>query len=99
MGHHIKGLLAGDKFNGKHSTVIPNAVVAIEAAKACQYVTKISLGIIKPIRPSQQHLKFTKVSGCLKMQVRGINAVQIFWVYTREPDKAIAEIVEKWNTR
>jgi hypothetical protein len=99
MGNHVKGLLAGNKFNGKHSTVIPDAVVAIEAAKACQYVSKIALGIINPVRPSQTHLKFTPVSGGLKMQVRGINAVQIIWVYTTEPDKVIAEVTEKWNTK
>jgi hypothetical protein len=99
MGNHVKGLLAGGKFNGKHSTVIPDAVVAIEAAKACRYVSKIALGIINPVRPSQPHLKFTPVSGGLKMQVRGVNAVQIIWVYTTEPDKVIAEVTEKWNTR
>jgi hypothetical protein len=99
MGNHIKGLLAGEKFNGKHSTVIPDAVIAIEAAKVCQYVSKIALGFIKPIRPSQRHLKFTNTTGCLKMQVRGINAVQIIWVYTTEPDKVIAEITKKWNLR
>jgi hypothetical protein len=99
MGNHVKGLLKGSKFNGKHSTVIPDAVVAIEAAKACQYVSKISLGVISPIRPSKPHLKFTPTNGGLKMQVRGVNAVQIIWVYTTEPDKAIAEITEKWNLR
>lgn len=99
MGNHVKGLLAGGKFNGKHSTVIPDAVVAIEAAKACQYVSKISLGVINPVRPSQRHLKFTPVSGGLKMQIRGIHAVQIIWVYTTEPDKVITEVTEKWNTK
>jgi len=99
MGNHVKGLLAGGKFNGKHSTVIPDAVAAIEAAKACRYVSKISLGIIKPVRPSQPHLKFTPVSGGLKMQVRGVNAVQHIWVYTTEPDKVIAEVTVKWNTK
>jgi hypothetical protein len=97
MGNHVKGLLKGGKFNGKHSTVISDAVAAIEAAKSCQYVSKIALGIINQVRPSQPHLKFTFVSGGLKMQIRGINAVQIIWVYTTEPDKVIVEITEKWN--
>jgi hypothetical protein len=73
-------------------------VIAVEAAKACQHVSKIALGIIKPIRPSQPHLKFTPVSGGLKMQVRGIHSVQIIWVYTNEPEKTIEEITAKWNT-
>jgi hypothetical protein len=99
MGQHTKGLLKGAKFNGKHSTVIPDADVAVKAARDCKHVTKISLGVISPVRPSQQHLKFTPVSGGLKMQVRGIHSVQIFWVYTKEPDKVIAEVTEKWNQR
>ena len=99
MGKHTttKGLLAGGKFNGKHQTVIPDAEAAILAAKACQYVTKIALGIITPARSSQARIKFTPVSGGLKMQVRGSTAVQIIWVYTTEPEKTIAEIMEKWN--
>jgi len=99
MGNHTKGLLKGGKFNGKHSTVIPDAVVAVETAKVCQHVTKIALGIITPIRPSKPHLKFTQVSGGLKMQVRGVHAVQIIWVYTTEPEKTIEEITGKWNER
>ena len=100
MGNHTKGLLAGGKFNGRHSTVIPDAEVAIKAAKSCKYVTKIALGIITPTtKSSQPRLKFTPVSGGLKMQVRGGHAVQIIWVYTTEPEKTIAEITEKWNSR
>lgn len=97
MGKHLRGLLKGSKFSGTHSTVIPDAIGAIEAAKACQHVTKIALGIIKPIRPSQPHIKFTPVNGGLKMQVRGGNAVQLIWVYTTMPDETIAEITTKWN--
>lgn len=96
---HIKGLLKGDKFSGKHSTVITDAEAMVLAAKACQYVTKIALGVITPVRPSKPHLKFTQTSGCLKMQVRGIHAVQVFWLYTTEPEKTIAEIETKWATR
>lgn len=99
MGNHIKGLLKGEKFNGRHSTVIPDAIIVVEAAKVCQYISKISLGLISPVRPSQPRLKFTPVSGGLKTQVRGSNAVQIIWLYTTEPDKTIVEITEKWNTR
>src|SRR5277367_5552919 len=47
---HIKGLLRGSKFNGRHSTVIPSAIAAVEAAKACPHVTKIGLGVITPTK-------------------------------------------------
>jgi hypothetical protein len=94
---HLKGLLRGPKFNGKHSTVIPTAVPVVEAAKDCPHVTKIALGIITPLRAGQPHLKFTPMSGGLKMQVRGANAVQIFWLYTTRPEDVIREIEGKWK--
>jgi hypothetical protein len=95
---HVKGLLKGSKFNGKHSTVIPSAIPAVEAARDCTHVSKIALGVITPIRAAQQHLKVTPVSGGLKMQVRGTHAVQIFWLYTTCPDDVIAEITKKWRS-
>jgi hypothetical protein len=96
---HQKGLLKGPKFSGNHSTVIPCAVAAIVAAKDSRHVTKIGLGIITPVRPAKAHIKFTQVSGGLKMQIRGQNAVQIFWLYTTEPDTVIKDITAKWENR
>jgi hypothetical protein len=93
---HLKGLLKGPKFNGRHSTVIPSAITAIEAARDSPHVSKIALGIIKPLRTGKPHLKFNPVSGGLQMQVRGTHAVQILWVYTTHPDEVIAEITAKW---
>ena len=96
---HLKGLLRGPKFNGRHSTVIPGAVPAIEAARDCPHVSKIALGVITPVRAGQEHLKFIPVSGGLKMQVRGTNAVQVFWLYTTEPQAVIDEIMRAWEAR
>lgn len=93
---HLKGLLKGSKFNGRHSTVIPSAVAAVEAARDCPHVSKIALGVITPLRAGKPHLKFIPVSGGLKMQVRGPHAVQILWLYTTRPDEVIAEITKKW---
>ncbi len=94
---HTKGLLRGPKFNGKHSTVIPTAVPVVQAAKECPHVTKIALSVITPILAGKPHLKFTPMSGGLKMQVRGANAVQIFWLYTTQPEDVIREIESQWN--
>ncbi len=96
---HIKGLLRGPKFNGRHSTVIPSAIPVIEAARDCEHVTKIALGVITPIKAGREHLKFNPVSGGLKMQVRGVHAVQIFWLYTTQPERAIEEITKQWEAR
>lgn len=98
MGH-TRGLLKGPKFNGRHSTVIPDAIPAVEAARDCPYVSKIALGVITPLKSGAEHLKFMPVSGGLKMQVRGAFAVQIFWLYTTQPEEAIAEITRKWESR
>ena len=63
------------------------------------HVTKIGLGIITPIKSGPEHLKFTPVSGGLKMQVRGAHAVQVFWLHTTRPDDVIEEITRKWDQR
>jgi hypothetical protein len=96
---HIRGLLKGSKFNGRHSTVIPSAIPAVEAARDCPHVSKIALGVITPIRAGQEHLKFSPASGGLKMQVRGTHAVQVFWLYTTQLAAAIEEITRKWDQR
>jgi hypothetical protein len=96
---HLKGLLKGPKFNGRHSTVIPSAIPAVEAARDSPHVTKIALGVITPIKTGTEHLKFSAVSGGLKMQVRGTHAIQVFWVYTTSPEAAIAEITAQWDQR
>lgn len=96
---HVRGLLRGPKFNGRHSTVIPSAVTAVEAARDCEHVTKIALGVITPIKAGREHLKFMPVSGGLKMQVRGTHAVQVFWLYTTRPEAAIEEITRIWERR
>ena len=96
---HVRGLLKGSKFNGRHSTVIPSAIPVVEAAKTCQYVTKIALGVITPAKMAEERLKFTPVSGGLRMQVRGTHAVQVFWLYTNRPEDVIEEITRKWTGR
>lgn len=96
-----KGLLKGPKTNrNSHSTTIKEAAGAIAAAKLCPHVTKISLGLIKPITAlhgAPPHLKFVEMSGGLKMQVRGQNSVQLIWVYTAKSTETIAFINERWR--
>ena len=96
---HTKGLLKGSKFNRRHSTVIPSAIPAVQAARDCPHVSKIALGVITPVRCGDERLKFIAVSGGLKMQVRGSDAVQIFWLYTTHPEEVMAEIAGKWAGR
>ena len=94
---HIKGLLKGAKFNGRHSTVIPSAIPVVEAARDCEHVSKISLGVITPISKGKPHIKFTETAGGLRMQVRGDTAVQIFYLYTTRPQDVIGEVTKAWK--
>ena len=79
--------------------MIPSAIPAVEAARDSEHVTKIALGVITPIKTGVEHLKFSEVSGGLKMQVRGVHAIQVFWLYTTHPDDVIVEIERKWDQR
>jgi hypothetical protein len=79
--------------------VIPSAIPAVEAARDSEHLTKIALGVITPIKTGVEHLKFSEVSGGLKMQVRGVHAIQVFWLYTTRPDDVIVEIEKKWDQR
>jgi hypothetical protein len=71
----------------------------VEAARDSEHVTKIALGVITPVKTGGMHLKFSAVSGGLKMQVRGAHAIQIFWLYTTRPEDAMEEIQKKWDSR
>ena len=71
-----------------HSTVIPSAIPAVEAAKACAHVTKIGLGIITPVKNGEERLKFTKASGALRRcRCAAPTRFQLFWLYTNRPDE------------
>ena len=100
MGHNTpKGLLKGSKLTRSHTTVIEAAIPAVSAAKECPRVSKIVIGVIKPTKTGQAHIKFTPIQAGLRMQVRGNSAVQIFFVYTDKPDDVMREITEKWKER
>ena len=79
--------------------MIPDAIPAVEAARDCVHVTKIALGVITPIKTSKELLKFSEVSGGLKMQVRGVHAIQVFWLYTTRPEDVVEELQKKWDER
>jgi len=94
-----KGLLKGSKVTRSHATVIEAAISAVNAAKEHPRVSKIVIGIIKPTKTGQPHIKFTAIQAGLRMQVRGNSAVQIFFVYTDSPEEVMREIAEKWEDR
>ena len=94
-----KGLLKGSKLTRSHTTVIEAAIPAVTAAKESPSVTKIVIGVIKPTKTGQIHIKFTPIQAGLRMQVRGNSAVQIFFIYTDRPDDVMREITRKFEER
>lgn len=91
--------LQGKKISGSHSTVIQAAVSIVETARSLDDVTKVILGIIKPVRSTAvpKSLKITDVDAGLRLKVRGPNSVQELFVYTSNPratEEAIRTVFE-----
>lgn len=98
-----KGVLRGAKTNrNSHSTMIPEAITAVKIAKECLHVTKVSLGLIErcsSLRGKKPHLKFVDMGGGLRMQVRGQDAVQFIWIYTKAPKETMEFVMTKWGAK
>jgi hypothetical protein len=89
------GLLRGSKFNMRHHTVIPDAERFIRRVKAFEQVTKISIGIIKPAPVANPGIKLTVEKHALRVQFRGKNAVQTFFIYGNDLVKIKALLEEE----
>ena len=94
---HFKGLLRGAKFSGVHTTVIPDAVDLLTLLKRSEKVTKISVGVITPCKVAKPRVKVKLESHALKLQVRGRNAVQIFYIYGTDLPAVGEFITGKWR--
>lgn len=99
MGKHgpPKGLLRGDKFNKRHSTIIPAAQKILWALRERPEVRKVALGQIVPVGNGQPRLKFKPIPAGLVLIVRGTNNQQMFFVYTGKPTETEAAINEVWS--
>jgi hypothetical protein len=82
--------------SGRHTTVILAAVSVVEAARALDEVSKVVLGIIKPIhgRSAQQSLKVVVIDAGLRIKVRGPNSVQQLYIYTTDP-RGTEEVIQR----
>lgn len=87
MSTHSRGLLAGDKFNGNHSTVVKEARGLIKILAASPEVTKITIGVISPFGASKRRIKFHDTDAGFRMDVYTSDGVQQFHVYTRNRGK------------
>jgi hypothetical protein len=78
-------LLRGNKFSDSHQTYIPEAEGILKASKNLDSVTKIVLSVIVPVKAGVPRLKISPIQAGIKCVVRGKNAQQDFFIYTKEP--------------
>lgn len=79
-------------FNHRHFTVIGAAETFLLKAKRFDSVSKIALGIITPCSPGKSHIKFIPESTAIRVQIRGVSAVQTFYLYGSDLDKLLKDI-------
>lgn len=70
--------------------------MVVETARKLDCVSKVALGIIKPIRGNSttSSLKLTEIDAGLRVKVRGPNSVQELFIYTANPAQ-VREVLEK----
>lgn len=93
-----KGLLAGKKINGNHSTVIEAAREMVLAAKNRPEVRKVVLGVVSKIGPGKSRVKFKRIQAGLQMTVRGGASMQEFYIYTSDPALTQSHLAGSWQT-
>jgi len=79
-----KNLLAGKKFNGRHTTYLDDAEDPIKKLKAHDQVKTISLGEIKSLRVisrEKRSVKCSEIQGGMLITFRGFNGRQLIRVY------------------
>ena len=96
------GLLRGPKFNMRHTTIIEPALPFVEMLKASPAVTKISLGVIKPVSRGHSRkggsfqIKALVLPTAVRFSIRGGSSVQQFHVFG--PDlNVIATLGADWT--
>ena len=97
---HRNGLLKGQKFNGRHTTVIEAAMPFVEMLRDAPNVEKIALGIIKPAnsggRGGKTRIKATALLGAVRIIFRGGNSIQQFYVFGTDLQE-IVRLVENYK--
>jgi hypothetical protein len=87
--------LAGKKVAKSHSTIIDEADKLLKFLSTNSLVEKIVTGEIKSIEHGPRRLKITAIDAGLKLVVRGINACQFIFVYTKSPAIVAEQIKAK----
>ena len=91
--------ISGKKIAKKHSTIIKAAEPIVRSALKMTAVSKIITGEIATIRNGKERIKFTVVPAGLKIMVRGVNARQQLFIYTKEQDPTQEELEKVWERK
>ena len=75
------------KITNSHTTVIDAAVSIVQIAEKCEFVEKISLGIIRQCRTGRGHqnIKYSEIPVGLEIVVRGNSYVQTIYLFLHNP--------------
>ena len=87
------------KVTSSHTSLITEARFIVEKAKKLHEVSKIVIGEIASIRVSSRRIKFIPVPAGWRVTVRGINARQILFIYTKEPEGVKNIISAAWGSK
>jgi len=90
-------LLRGNKFSDSHQTYIPEAEEVLRAAKDLDIVTKIVLSVIVPVKSGSPRLKILPIQAGIKCVIRGKNAQQDFFIYSKESRLAASLLEDVWK--
>lgn len=69
------------------------------SAKNLESVSKIVLSVIVPVRTGGPRIKISPIPAGIKCVVRGKNAQQDFFIYTREATIVSGCLEKVWNRR
>lgn len=91
--------IAGKKVAKGHSTIIDEAEKLLKFLYKHPLVDKIVTSEIKSIEHGPRRIKITKIEAGLKLMIRGINARQLVFVYTTQPEITAKQIEEFWQKK
>jgi hypothetical protein len=89
--------ISGKHVSKSHSTTIEEAVPIIKSALSNPLIDKVVIGEISSIIHGPRRIKFTLVPAGLKIMIRGINARQLFFIYTEHQDAVKQFLEQAWN--
>ena len=87
------------KVSSSHTSTIDVAEDVVKSASKLDCVSKIVLGVIRPIKgpPASKSIKMTPIPAGIRVKVRGPKSVQELFIYTRDRLSAIKAITQAFE--